>query len=162
VQLPQLDLPPGITDQKLLVIARELAMDIFNIEQILSFTNTTPEVFSAVKENPRFNAYLKSEMEAWSSALNTHERVKIKAAAQMEYALPELNARLHDADEPLMAKVKVAELISKLAGMGNADTRVLGDTGERFTVTINLGADQKLQYSEKIIAGEVIESTPDA
>lgn len=157
MDLPVLDLPDGISDQKLLVIAREVAMDIFDIEQILQFTNTLPEEYDRIRDLPRFQAYLKSEMENWNSALNTHERVKIKAASQMEFALPELNARLHDASEPLVAKVKVAELISKLAGMGVTNANLVGETGSRFTVTINLGAREKLQYSEKIVGDQVIE-----
>jgi hypothetical protein len=159
-QLPVLDLPSGITDQKLLVIAREVAMDIFDIEQILNFTNTSASEYAEIKELPRFQSYLRSEMEAWSSALNTHERVKIKAASQIEFALPELNARLHDASEPLMSKVKLAELITKLGGMGGPPASINGDSTDRFTVTINLGEDRKLEISEKIthpvIEGEVI------
>jgi hypothetical protein len=160
-QLPVLDLPSGITDQKLLVIAREVAMDIFDIDQILVFTNTSPEEYAQLKELPRFQTYLRSEMEAWNSALNTHERVKIKAASQIEFALPELNNRLHDASEPLMPKVKLAELISKLAGMGAQNASINGDSGDKFTVTINLGEDRKLEISEKIthqvIEGEMVE-----
>lgn len=160
-QLPVLDLPSGITDQKLLVIAREVAMDIFDIDQILVFTNTSADEYAQIKELPRFEAYLRSEMEAWNSALNTHERVKIKAASQIEFALPELNNRLHDANETLMSKVKLAELISKLAGMGAQNAQVNGESADRFTVTINLGEDRKLEISEKIthpvIEGEVVE-----
>lgn len=158
MQLPQIDLPDGITDQKLLVIAREVAMDIFPINDILKFTNTSPSEFTRIQEMHRFQSYLKSEMEVWSSALNTHERVKIKAAAQMEFALPELNNRLHDLNEPLAAKIKVAELISKLAGMGMQNANINGDMGDRFTVTINLGNDHKLEYTEKIIEGEVVQA----
>lgn len=160
-QLPVLDLPSGITDQKLLVIAREVAMDIFDINQILTFTNTSPDEYSEIKEIPRFQAYLQSEMEAWNSALNTHERVKLKAASQIELALVELNNRLHDASEPLMPKVKLAELIAKLGGMGAPPVNGNGESSDRFTVTINLGEDRKLEISEKIthpvIEGEVID-----
>lgn len=119
-------------------LAREIAMDIYPIETILKQYSITPEKWEQLRENGRFKLLLESESAAWNTALNTHERVKLKAAAMMEEWLPELNNRIHDRDENLPAKIEAGKMISRIAGMGMPG-QVEGAQPERFTVTINLG-----------------------
>jgi hypothetical protein len=103
---------------------------------------------------------LTSEVEAWGAALNTSERLKLKAAAMLEEWLPELNNRLHDGQEALPAKIEGAKMLTRIAGIGVPGVAE-GGAGERFTVTINLGnsaapIEISKQIAPKIIEGEVI------
>ena len=150
---------PSLSDDLLLRLAREIAMDIHPLHTILETTKTTFEQWETIKENPRFQALLASETEAWNTALNTHERVKIKAAAMMEEWLPELFSRLHDNGEALPAKIEGGKLLAKIAEIGNTSVANPGAAGERFSVTIHLGADSQLKFEHEL-PSKVIEHDP--
>jgi hypothetical protein len=145
----------GFHDLALVKLAREIAMDIRPLEDILETHKIDTENWAKIQENPHFQAILHGAITEWQAAGNTPERVKIKSLAFVEEALPEFYARAHDPKEPLTAKVEVLKTISKFAGIGgsNFDGSV---GGERFTVTINLGADQSLKI-EKNLPHKVIE-----
>jgi hypothetical protein len=143
-------------DVQYLRLAREIAADLHKLDAILKNSSISQEEFEEISKDPRFVTLLKSEIEAWNSAGNTHERTKLKAGMLMEEWLLEANARLHDAKEPLNSKTEVAKLLARLAGMGSEKADLLGGGGERFSITINLGADSKLQFQKELPA-KVIE-----
>jgi hypothetical protein len=148
--LPTLNLDPGITEERMRVLAREIAMDIYTVEEILQFTGTTSPEFERIKETPFFNRLLSSELEAWNGALNANERVKVKAAAAVEHFLPELHTRVLDPQENLNAKVEAAKFVAKLAGMGMDRVNVNDAGGDRFSVTINMGTDKQVKIAKDI------------
>ena len=155
-------LAPSNSDLSLVKLAREIAMDIQPLETILKQHSITDEKWEELQRNGRFQALLGSEVEAWNTALNTHERVKLKAAAMMEEWLPELNNRIHDRDEALPAKIEGGKMLAKIAGMG-LPGQAEGVQAERFTVTINLGPQvAPLEFTKevnaKVIEGEVVAS----
>lgn len=156
--MSELTLPPGYrpmvpvatTEEIAMVkLAREIAMEMRDLDEILAMHAVTKEAFEKLKTNPRFIAVLSSEITAWSTATNTDQRVKFKAGSMLEEFLPELYARLLDPKENLMAKVKGAELVTKLAGLGVADAKV-NDPSDRVTITINLGEDRKLEFNKQL------------
>jgi hypothetical protein len=143
-------LAPSQSDLPLVKLAREIAMDIYPIESILKQYSITDERWEELQRNGKFQALLASEVEAWNTALNTHERTKLKAAAMMEEWLPELNNRLHDPDEALPAKIEGGKMLARIAGMG-LPGQVEAGAPERFTVTINLGpATAPLEFVKEL------------
>jgi hypothetical protein len=143
--------PVGVyDDMKLVKLAREIAMGIKDIPDILFDNGLIQREFEAIQRLPHFNKMLASEIAAWASATNTQERVKLKAGAMIEEYLPELYARLNDREEPLMGKIKAMELVTKMAGFGERDLPALGSPGDRVQVIINLGADTKLEYQKQL------------
>lgn len=128
-------------------LAREIAMDILPIEKILENHSITPETFERIKRNSYFQELLRSEIEAWQSATNTSERVRLKSLAFVEESLTEFYARAHDRSESLSAKTEVLKTVAKFAGIGvgSVDSNIVG---EKFTVTINMGADQTLRIEK--------------
>lgn len=138
-----------VTELKLLQIAREIAMDIRPVEEILATHNVSEQEWEAIQANPRFRSYIESEATAWHGSLNTHERVKLKAAAMLEEWLPELNQRMHDRAESLNAKIEAGKLARDLAGFARNGVGVEG-AGEKFSVTINLGQDAKLTFEKQL------------
>ena len=138
-----------VTELKLLQLAREIAMDIRPLDEILKNHNLTNEQFELVARMPRFQSYVESEAAAWHGSLNTHERVKLKAAAMLEEWLPELNVRMHDRAESLNAKIEAGKLARDLAGFARNGVGVEG-SGEKFSVTINLGQDSKLTFEKQL------------
>jgi len=141
-------------------LAREIAIDHYELETILEHHQITTEAWTRIKDNPRFQALLESEIASWNEAGNTHERTKLKAAALVEEFLPEGNRLLHAPDQALPAKVELLKTLTRIAGMGLTGVGVDGAPSERFSITINLGADSKLQFEKqvtsKVIEGEVL------
>jgi hypothetical protein len=138
----------------MLKLAREIAMDIQSIEDILKHHQVTDSQWEEIQQNPRFNSYLRGAVEEWQSATNTAERVKLKSMAFVEEALPEFFARAHDPKEPLAAKTEVLKTIAKFAGVGGSVDGAL--SGEKMIVTINLGADNQLRI-ERDVTPQVID-----
>lgn len=147
---------PSNSDLAMVKLAREIAMDIHPLETILKQYSLTAETWEQLQRNGRFQALLANQVEEWNGALNTHERVKLKAASMLEEWLPELNNRLHDQDEALPAKIEGGKMLTRIAGIGVGAAEASGG-GERFTVTINLGEDSKLITFEKQLPAKVID-----
>lgn len=150
----------GFNELLLLKLAREIAMDIRPVEEILELYKIDSENWDEIQKNHYFQSIMSSEVEAWNSANNTAERLKLKTLAMVEESLPEFYTRMHDPKEPLPAKTDVLKTIAKFAGVGNSNVDAsLG--GERLSVTINLGADHTLRI-EKEVTSKVIdhEDTP--
>lgn len=137
-------------------LAREIAMDQHDQERILLQNNVTVAEFQKICKRPRFAIILQEELNAWNTAANTPERVRIKAAAMIEEWLPEAFMQLHG-DATLQHKTQLATLVSRLGGMDKSEMGVASN-GERFSVTINLGADNKLAF-DKALPTKVIEGT---
>ena len=137
-----------MSDVILVKLARELAMEIHPLEEILKAYAIEPKQWEHIQDMPRFQALLETEMAQWNGALNTHERVKIKAAAMIEEWLPEAHERMHDRGETLNSKTELGKLIRDLGGFSKGSMGVEG-AGERFSVTINLGADAQLKFEKQ-------------
>lgn len=152
-------LAPSNSDLQLVKLAREIAMDIHPLKTILKQYSISSEAWEDLQRNGKFRALLESECEAWNTATNTAERVKLKAAAMLEEWLPELNNRLHDRDETLPAKIEGAKMLTRVAGMG-LPGQVEGVAPEKFTVTINLGPQVPPVTIERDVTPKVIEHDP--
>lgn len=152
--------PVGMYDDvKLVKLAREIAMGIKDLPDILFDNGLTQMEFASIQVLPHFAKMLDAEVAAWQSAVNTNDRVKLKAGAMLEEYLPELYARLNDREEPLMAKIKAVEHLSKMAGFGDRDIQQAGSPGDKVSVIINLGADHQLVY-RKELPSKVIDHVP--
>jgi len=130
-------------------LAREIAMDLRGLQEILEHHCVSQRDFEVLKRNPHFCRVLSSEIEAWQSATNTQQRVRLKSASMMEEFLPELYRRLIDPKEDLMKVTKGAELVTKLSGLGAEEAKD-NDPSNRVMITINMGADNKLQVAKSL------------
>lgn len=145
------------SDNQLLSLAREIAIDLNDIETILKNHQIEPKQWDLIQKQPRFLKLLETEVLAWQSATNTHERTKLKAAAVIELWLEKANMIIHSDSEPLSGRAEVVKFLGRVAGLGL--DKVTGEGGgERFSVTINLGGDQKLTF-QKEVTPKVIEGT---
>lgn len=132
----------------LLRLAREIAMDMRPLEDILTLQGIPQSDWEGIQSLPAFQNYVRGAIEEWQSATNTSERVRLKSLSFVEEALPEFFARAHDPRESLPAKVEVLKTIARFAGVGGSVDSAI--SGEKFTVTINLGADQQLKIERDI------------
>ena len=149
----------SFSDITFVKLAREIAIEHHSLDDILERNSISPDDWDVISKHPRFLTLLNSEIVAWQGADNTHERVKLKAAALMELWLEEAAGRMHDRNETLTAKTELAKLVARLADMGIGKGEV-GPVGERFSVTINLGASEQLKVvTSKVIDAEPLEGT---
>lgn len=158
--LPAQAIAPIITDEDglLVALAREIAADLRSLPDILVHFNVTDDQFDRIKLLPRFNAYLEQHRAEWDSVSNTHERTRLKAAMLVEDWLPEAHRRIHDNKENLNAKTELAKLLARLAGMGIEKVDATA-TGDKISVTINLGSDHKLKFEHQL-PPKVIDAEP--
>jgi hypothetical protein len=156
---------PVNSDIELVRLAREIAMDILPLDAILKSYGISESAWAALQYNSKFQKLLASESETWSTALNTNERVRFKAAAMIEEWLPELHLRMHDREESLTAKIEASKMLSRLAGMGGPEGIAVAG-GERFVVTINMGPQvSPLEFTKdvnRVIEGELVTSQGNA
>lgn len=150
-------------DDVMVDLAREIAMDIQDITTILANYNITQTEFEKIQRDPRFATILGACVIEWQAAVNTEQRIKFKSAALLEAWLPEANTRLHDQKENLAAKVELAKFLGRMNNLGLGNAHVMGEQGEKFSITINLGAagsDGGAVKFEKTVAPKVIEHEP--
>jgi hypothetical protein len=146
-------------DRQFVRLAREIAMGMLEIEEILENFRISREEFEVIQKDPAFNKLLISELADWQGAGNTEQRVKVKSAALIEDYLPELYARLNDRHEPLLAKGHILKIIAQLASLGQPAGAQQLQPGDKVVVQINLGADANLRY-EKRLPSKVIDHEP--
>lgn len=140
----------------LLRLAREVASDLHDIQTILKQYSIEPKQWETIKTDPRFLKHLEAAMVEWNAAGNTPERVKLKSAMLIEEWLPTANTLAHGTDG-LSAKTELMKFIASLAQMGKGQADV--QAGGGFKITINLGADHKLQF-DKQPDPPMIDATP--
>ena len=141
-EAPPID--PG--DKLFVVLAREIAMDINELDVILKNHEIDQSRWSQIQTNPRFQMLLSQQVQEWNNALNTQERVKLKALAAIEEAMPEFFQRMHDPHENLPAKVKAFEAFGNIAGLGKNQMGG-APSGEKFSVVINMGPDRSIKVT---------------
>jgi hypothetical protein len=128
---------------KLAALAREIVMNVKTVHEVLKdYQITWDEYKEEVEPNPFFKKVFEQQIIEWNSVSSTKDRIKAQAQAGLEKALQPLGVRLMDPNESLNAQVETGKLFAKL---GQLDTPKEGPTAsERFTITINLGADEKV------------------
>jgi hypothetical protein len=128
---------PAMTPHLLYALAREIAMEINELPMILQNYSLTPEQYERIRESNTFQRILGTEIQQWSSARNTPERVRIEAAATFEQFLPHLQSRLLNEKENLNHVVEGGKLMAKVAGIDQSDQPP--DAGEKFIINIDIG-----------------------
>ena len=148
-------------------LARELAMDLRDIDEILNLYKVSRAAYEKLKASDFFEKLVDAAKIEWHSALNTTNRVQIEAASIVEQAMPVIYARMIDPKAPLQHAVDAGKWLSEIAGLKRVPGS--GDPGERIKIEINLGADTKLTYDKSLapVSGDpvvaaipVLESDP--
>lgn len=125
-------------DTLMLSLARNMAMDMYDLEDILKQLEIPMVVFNKIKDHPRFISYLRSEKDAWNAATNTAERTKLKAAVVMEEYMKQAYLDLHEKKTPLNQRVELGKLLAKVAGMGETKPIAGSGGGVGFSLQINI------------------------
>jgi hypothetical protein len=125
-------------EKRLRDLAAGLIRGIEEPEKVLERCGFTAGDYTELSETRMFRQMLREAQEEWEGARNTHKRIKLKAAVNIEEALPHFFQAMTDEKEPLSSKVKAFEVVSRVAGLGNPEPAV-GGNGQFFKLEINLG-----------------------
>jgi hypothetical protein len=141
-------------DDRLVVLAREIAMNIHPLPDILKRLNITERQWEDIQRDTRFRGYLEDAVITWQGALNGSERIKVKSLAAIEDWLSTAYGYLHEEKHNLRDKTELAKLIARLAGVGE---KVMGElpAGEKISITINMGEESV--HAEKTIIPKIID-----
>lgn len=139
--------PTSYDPSTLVKLAKEIAQDIRPLDDVLASYKLSSNQWETIQRLPTFQRYLTAELADWNSASNTQERVKLKAATVIEEALPRIDAEIHGAGA-LNHKIEALKVLKDLAGMGKDAS--IATSGEKFSITINLGEDRKLEFTKSL------------
>ncbi len=141
----------------LILLATEIAQDLNELNVVLQKFQITADEWVELKINPFFTKVLEAERAVWGSPLNAAERTKVKAAILTEQALPALDRRIQNGEEPLDKVVQGIKLLASIAGLGEKSARnELGGT-DKFVIQINMGAGNESYIKDKQPVGPLIE-----
>lgn len=137
---------PDMTMPKLAKLAREIAINIRKLPDILRDYSLTPAQFAEVEKLPFFKRAVEHLTIEWNSAMSTQDRIKYQSAAALEENLINLATRMASDKETLTAAVETGKFFAKLSGIGEGKAE--GNSADKFVITINLGADQTLTFEK--------------
>lgn len=121
-------------------LARDLAQDIFEPDQVRAAHSLSNVQFEKILDDVNFQRMLRENVLEWNSAEGTAARVKIKAATAVEVALKTIYDDILDRSIPLAQRVEAVKLLVKLGELGERDVLGGGATvGAGLHISINLG-----------------------
>ena len=146
------DLPavvPALDQTHLIQLAKEVAVDLRDLTDILADYKLTEEQFNRIKESSMFKRVYDATIIEWNSADSIHKRLGIISAMYLEENLPTLAARMVRNDEDLTKTIAAGRLLADLAGISKSGAAA-GTVGEKFTININLGGDDKIRIEKDV------------
>lgn len=138
----------GLDEFKLAKLARELTINAKPASEVLRDYGLTIGEFHEIEQNEFFRRTFEQMLIDWNSVTSTADRIRLFSATAIEQALPVLADRMKNREEPLEATVSVGKFLARNAGIGEPEREQTNQ--ERFVITINLGADQKIKIDKPI------------
>lgn len=140
----------GDTDSRLAV---ELAVQLRPVAEILNTYSLSRSELAAKLKDPMFRDMVKQAKTLWSSDLSVKERIRLKSQILVEDSLLEVFSMFHNRDNALPARMDAFKQLTRVAEVDQPE-RGKGDTGSRFTVSINLGDNHQPVVIEGSSNGE--------
>ena len=123
------------TDSRLAV---ELALKLRPIADLLNVYGLSRSSLANKIRDPMFGSMVKQARTLWKSDLSVKERIRIKSQILIEDSILEVFSILHNKDNAIPARLDAFKQLARVAEVDQPE-RGKGDTGSRFTVSINLG-----------------------
>jgi hypothetical protein len=131
---------PTFTPNQLAAIAREVATNVREVEDIVKAYGLTPEQYAAhIHKNGYYQQLLQSYAKEWESIKSTNRRLAFQAAAALEEQLPVLAYRMGNAREDLADVTSIAKLFAQLAGASTTPGNAPLEQNQRFAIHIVIG-----------------------
>ena len=136
----------------LAALAREIAMDIFDLDKILEIHKLSFAEWERIAAMPRFQSMLADMLLEWRTATNTKERLRVRAQTGIETHLDQLINELSDPSIPLTQRVEAYKFLARL---GELDGQIQGGSGGTgFHINLNIG---ELTKQVRVLQGPTID-----
>lgn len=145
---------------ELAALAREIAMDILPIDQILQLHKMSDEEWQQIQENPRFKSMLADMVREWNATTSTRDRVRAKASTGLESVLETYIRAIADDSVSLAQRVEAGKFLARLGELDGQKEILSGGGVGGFSISINLGSAQPVQVTAQpgqIIEGEIVD-----
>lgn len=137
-------------------LAREIAQDIFSVDQIVALHRLEDHEWQQIQAHPRFMSMLAEMQRDWNSAANTRERVRIKAATGLETTLEVFINEINNAQVPLAQRVEAGKFLARLGELGEHAPGA--GAGGQITIQIITGANSEPVSIRGITKPKVIDA----
>jgi hypothetical protein len=117
-------------------LAREIAQDIFSVDQIVALHRLDDDEWAKIQQHPRFIAMLSSMQREWNSAANTRERVRVKAQTGLESQLEVFIAEINNQNIPLSQRVDAGRFLARLGELDGQNQANQLPVGSGITINI--------------------------
>lgn len=144
-------------EKRLRELAAQLAKGIEDPTILIERLGFTPNDYEDLSQTRTFKAILNEAMSEWQGANNTHKRIKLKAAVNVEEALPHFYQAMVNDKEPLSSRVKALEVVSRIGQLGNPEIVPQG-AGQYFKLEINLGVNAQGERIAPVILENGVEN----
>lgn len=139
-------------------LAREIAQDIFSVDQIIALHRLEDAEWMQIQRHPRFQSMLAEMQREWNSAANTRERVRIKAATGLETTLEVFINEINNAAVPLSQRVEAGKFLARLGELGEHAQGV--GAGGQITIQIITGKDREPVEISAVTKPKIIDAIP--
>lgn len=142
----------------LAAIAREIAMDILPVNEILKLHQIDDKTWERIQEHSKFQEMLQDMTKEWKTAINVRERIKIKSATGLESQLDVYISAIGDPDIPLVQRVEAGKFLATLGELIGKEF-LGGAGGNAFQINLNIGAvttSAEIRPPPRVIEGEVV------
>lgn len=151
------DTPPAETFAiDFATLAREIAMDIFEVGDIIALHRLSDQEWQKISVHPKFVAMLADMQRTWNAAENTAQRIKVKAQTGLESQLEIYVRDIADPDIPLAQRVEAGKFLARLGELDGEHKLGRGEGGA-FHITLNIGTSG---LSIEATAKPMIDVTP--
>ena len=117
-------------------LAREIAMDILPLNDILRLHQLDDTEWGRIQEHPKFVDILGQMVTEWNATKSVRDRVRTKAATGLESQLEVYIRDIGDTAIPLAQRVEAGKFLARL---GELDSQLQGSGGGAFSITFNIG-----------------------
>lgn len=119
-------------------LAVELAIKLRGVPEILQAYAISRKELATKIRDPMFRDMVRQARQLWSSDLSVKERIRLKSQVLVEDSLLEIFSIVHNKDNAIPARLDAFKQLARTAEVDQPE-RGKGETGSRFTVSINLG-----------------------
>lgn len=119
-------------------LAVEIAVQLRPVPEILKQYGLSRKDLVRKLKDPMFRDMVKQAKSLWNSDLSVKERIRLKSQVLVEDSILEIFSILHNRDNAIPARLDAFKQLARVAEVDSPD-RSNADTGNRFTVSINLG-----------------------
>jgi hypothetical protein len=133
-------------------LAREVAMDIFPLEQILAVHRVTDLEWEKISTHPKFLEMVADMVRTWNAAATTPDRVRTKAQTGLEARIEHFVNAISDETIPLGQRVEAGKFLARLGELdGNQQILGAGSAGGAgISIVLNIGNVTKRMDGEEL------------